>query len=382
MSFGTWRGIAASFALGALVALGGCAAGSDQRSGAIPFTEAAVSSTDGRSFTVAWKSASAGAVNIYAGTDPAHVGHDHKVGAGAGSGEITVTDLPPAPRWYFSLEPDHGAPLVLADRSLHLPSAPNFRDAGGYRTADGHWVRMGLLYRSDQLDRLTPDDLKLVHGVGIKLVCDLRTETERKQGLDRLPEGAQSLIADVAGPGSASSGLAAMISSPDKARALLADGKGAALMIAANRDFVSKDSARIAYQAVFERLSDPAMLPGVFHCTAGKDRTGWAQAVFLSIMGVPRETIRSDYLASNAYLAEKNRRLLAMIGASASRTGKNGGALDPAWIQPLLDVRPEYLDAAFDEVEKRYGSMDSYLHEGLGLSDATLQSLRRLFLAG
>jgi protein-tyrosine phosphatase len=143
-------------------------------------------------------------------------------------------------------------------------------------------------------------------------------------------------------------------------------------MIDANRQFVESATAKAAYKALFERLADPKMLPATFHCTAGKDRTGWAQAVFLSIMGVPRDVIMRDYLLSNEYLKAKNDKMLAMLK----------GRIDPALLEPLLGVRPEYLQAGFDAVDRDYGSMDHYVRDGLGLSDATIQALRTEFLAG
>jgi len=363
---------AALFIVPALLGSSGCATGPGRQSQAIPFVVADVAGVNDHAVSISWNAPAAASVTIYAGADSAKIGHDHKVGAGGTKGSIAVADLPPASRWYFELAPDHGAPLVVADRSLHLATAPNFRDAGGYRTADGKWVKMGMLYRSDQLDRLSPADLTTLHADGIHLVCDLRTDVERSQGKDRLPEGAESLIADVAGSDSSSSNLAKMLSDSKHAEQVLGGGKAAQLMIDANRQFVGMPSALKAYKALFERLADPAMLPAVYHCTAGKDRTGWAEAVFLSIMGVPRETIMQDYLLSNRYLEGKNQKMLAMLK----------GHMDPAWLEPLLGVRPEYLDAAFDEVNKRYGSMDNYLRQGLGLSDRTLQSLRHEFLAG
>jgi protein-tyrosine phosphatase len=143
-------------------------------------------------------------------------------------------------------------------------------------------------------------------------------------------------------------------------------------MIDAGRKFVTSESARDAYHAVFTRLADPQMLPGVFHCTAGKDRTGWGAAIFLSAMGVPRDTVMRDYLLSNVYLAAKSQR---MAEAMKDR-------IDPALMEPLATVHAEYLAASFDAVDTRYGSFDRYLHEGLKLDDATLAALREEFLAG
>jgi protein-tyrosine phosphatase len=231
---------------------------------------------------------------------------------------------------------------------------------------------MGLLYRSDQLDHLTEADLGTLHADGLHLVCDLRTDAERKQGMDKLPAGAEPLIADVAGGDGATSGIAKLFAGGTDAQKVLGNGRGAQFMIDANRQFAGSDTANVAYHALFTRLADPAMLPSVFHCTAGKDRTGWAEAVFLSIMGVPRETIVQDYLLSNRYLADKNERTMKALK----------GRIDPALLEPLFGVRPEYLQAGFDEVEKKYGSMDSYIRDGLKLDDATVQALRREFLAG
>jgi len=373
--------------LAAIVAIGplaGCAHnGTTQK---IPFTEASVvaagvthnaDGTLGNGYKVTWNAPDAGTVHVYAGTDPARIGKTLLVGDGGEMGKVDL-GMPPKDlagktlRWYFELTPERGAPLVIAERSLMLASAPNFRDAGGYRTQDGKWIRMGLLYRSDQLDRLTPEDLDTLHSDGLHLVCDLRTDTERKQGMDRLPTGAQAMIADVAGSDSATNGIAKLLSGHGNPKQMLGNGKAAQFMIDANRQFVASATAKAAYKVMFERLADPKSLPAVFHCTAGKDRTGWAEAVFLSIMGVPRATILQDYLLSNDYLKAKNDKMLAMLK----------GKIDPSLIQPLMEVRPDYLQAGFDAADKEYGSMDLYIRNGLGLSDATIQALRAEFLVG
>jgi protein-tyrosine phosphatase len=370
MSIRTRKAAFAFTAIIAIAPLAGCAhdAGAARK---IPFTTATVA-TNADTATLNWIAPGVASVNIYKGADPVGIARTQPVGHGASSGSITVPDLANAPRTYFELVPDRGAPLVVADRSLHLASAPNFRDAGGYRTADGKWVRMGLLYRSDQLDRLSPADLATLHGDGLHLVCDLRTDVERKQGMDKLPDGSKALIADVAGGDSSSSSLTQLLSSGGNPEAVLGDGRGAQLMMDANRQFVESATAKAAYKALFERLADPNSLPAVFHCTSGKDRTGWAQAIFLSIMGVPRDVIVQDYLLSNGYLKAKNDRMLAALK----------GRIDPALLEPLLGVRPEYLQAGFDAADKEYGSMDLYIRNGIGLSDQTIQALRAEFLAG
>ena len=140
----------------------------------IPFDAANVTSRDGRAFVITWHAAHVHHIRIFAGTAFAKIGRDRLVAEGAGTGRVTVANLPNEPRWYFELVPDRGDPLVVADRSLHLTTAANFRDAGGYRTADGKWVRMGLAYRSNGLEHLTDGELAQIDKLGIKLVCDLR----------------------------------------------------------------------------------------------------------------------------------------------------------------------------------------------------------------
>lgn len=255
-----------------------------------------------------------------------------------------------------------------ASPTLPLQGAPNFRDLGGYQTEDGRRVKPGMLFRSDQLDRLTDADLAAMEGLRLAYVVDLRTESERAREPDRLPRGAKPVVLDVSADADGSLG-----GDMRKAQAAIAAGRGVELLEAANRDFVSLPSAKTSYRAFVALVAAPATGPLVYHCTAGKDRTGWASAVLLSILGVPRERIYYDYLASNAYLAQKNAGILASLKAS-------GAPIDPANLEPVLGVRRAYLDSAFAEVDRVYGSMDAYVRKGLGLSDAQIETIRRKYL--
>lgn len=299
---------------------------------------------------------------MYARTSPQSDGPEGRpVGRGTSSGRLSVTDLPPRDRWYFELRPARGEPLVTADRSLHLATAPNFRDVGGYRTRDGRWVKVGLVYRSDQLDRLSDADLAEIGRLAPQLDVDLRTQGERTRGPDRLPAGAELLVADVVGDAGPSGATMAKITSPQAAVDFLT---------AANRQFVSLPSARRAYATLFTRLQSPAG-PLFYHCSAGKDRTGWATAVLLTALGVPRSTVMADYLASNDYLAAKNQAAFSRMPAASV-----------ANLTPFFTVRASYLDAAFDEVDRRYGSFDRYLRVGLGIDSRALAHLKARFLEG
>lgn len=361
-----------------LIALAGLLqAGCDRREAAIPFTEASAARNADGTYRVRWAAPGASTVTLYAGTDVAPVGRARPVGAGTASGEVAVSGLAADRRWYFELVPDSGHPLTIADRGLHLEGAPNFRDAGGYRTADGKWVRMGLLYRSDGLDALTDGDLATIRRAGIRLICDLRADDERERAPNRLPEGAEVLIADVVkNDEDAAAMMAALMGGSDAVPGALAtaadqEARFAAFMDRSYRRMAVSDTAHAAYRAVFGRLTGAAPAPTVFHCSGGRDRTGWTNAVFLTALGVPRETVLQDYLLSNVYLAPRSAKLMERLQ----------GRFEPAVLEKMAKLQPEYLATGFAEVERRYGSFDAYLRDGIGLHDAQLARLREHFLA-
>jgi protein-tyrosine phosphatase len=342
----------------------------------IPFEAASVASRDGHDYIISWRAPRVHHILIYAGSDPQNVGRSTLMGRGGGNRQVTVSTLPSALRWYFALVPDHGDPLVIATRSLHLSTAANFRDAGGYRTVDGKWVRMGLAYRSNSLAHLTDDELAQLDRLNIKVVCDLRTAEEIQRSPDRVPQGATDVSADVLADdadlirGMMSGGGAQNVKDGSRsasANPQHATGSRKDLEQRIYRDFVRLPSAQNAYRSLLERLADPTELPTVFHCTAGKDRTGWAEAVFLTILGVPRSTIVRDYMLTNQFLRDD---ALKIVRQSMSPSAPSKIVADPAALQ-----------AAFDEVERDYGTFGNYLSRGLHLSDATLAAIRQNFLA-
>lgn len=317
----------------------------------IPFTAATVTENAGGTYTVTWSAPGTRGVTIR--TD------GRTVARGGATGSVTVSGLAAADRRWFDLVPDRGTPLHLADRLIRLQGTVNFRDAGGYRTRDGQWVRMGEVYRSDSLEKLTDADLAKLKRLGVRTVFDLRMESERTTAPDRVPAGATHVVADVlAGTGTFTS----MPKSPAEAEAMMVEG---------NRFMVSGDTARTAYTAVYDGIADDDRRGVLFHCTAGKDRTGWSNAALLTALGVPEETVMADYLASNTYRAAANEAILSHLPAQQAAVYK-----------PLLDVRPAYLNASFAEVEEEYGSFRAYLRKGLGLDQQELKELKEDLLVG
>ncbi|CAN7492687.1 tyrosine-protein phosphatase [Phenylobacterium sp. LjRoot219] len=335
----------------------------------VPFTAASVSSLGGDGFSITWLApASAGPVQVSAAPRPDGTG-GVRAGPATRTGALYFQPKTAAARWYFTLKPACGRSLTVAERNLHLDGAPNFRDVGGYRTDDGRWVRMGMLYRADELSHLTDKDLKVLTGVGVKTVADLRTVSERSRQPDKLPPKAVHAVYDP-------SEDAPIGVTQDSFEKVASGGRYDRVLPEANRRFVSDPGASAAFRKLMGQFATGEN-PTVFHCTAGKDRTGWAAAVLLTALGVPRETVMADYMLSADNLAEKNRVALSMM----QRTPGFERAR-PEQLESLLTVRRAYLQAGFDQVEKEYGSFDAYLHEGLGLTDAELEALRARYLVG
>ena len=255
--------------------------------------------------------------------------------------------------------------------SLGIASVPNLRDLGGYETNDGATVVHGLVYRSNQLAPISPEDMEKIAQLGLKNDYDLRTEAERTPVPDQLPPGINNVWLDVLkdASGSAPTNLLALLQNPEEGNKELGDGKIEAVFIQSYRDFVSLSSAKTAYNELFTSLAEQNKLPALFHCTTGKDRTGWAAAAFLTLLGVPMETVMEDYLRSNDYILPLYKEVI---------DGYVSGGGEPSIPQAIFGVKEEYLEASFDEMKTKYGSIENYFTEGLGI-DATMQNELRDF---
>ncbi len=263
--------------------------------------------------------------------------------------------------------------LTALGTSLGITSVPNLRDVGGYTTQDGPVVRYGAAYRSSQLNPISPDDMKRLAALGLKNDFDLRAAGEREAKPDLLPAGVKNVwlnvLADAKGTNPAE--VEEMLHDPKGANAALGNGKGAAKFVDAYRQFVTLPSAKAAFRQLFLELGEKNQLPSLFHCTTGKDRSGWAAAALLTLLGVPEEKVYEDYLRSNEYI-------LPAYKLPIDHFVAEGG--DPSIPQDLLGVKTEYLRASFDEVKTQYGSIEGYFEKGLGIDKAGQQRLRDRFL--
>jgi protein-tyrosine phosphatase len=257
--------------------------------------------------------------------------------------------------------------------SFRISSMPNLRDAGGHRTAGGGLMRAGLLYRSDHPGQRSPDEAEALAGLGIKVVYDLRTEAERvMQPCERIP-GATHVTIDVMADdqNAAPVQLLRVLANPPAAEAVLGKGRAVAMFINVYRSVVSLPSAREGFRRLYGGLRDDAQLPALFHCTTGKDRTGWACAALQTLLGVSSADVLEDFLASNHYVLPKYRGHIEAFVA---------GGGDAELLVPVLSVRPEYLEAAFEEVRSAYGSIEGYFALGLGLDARAQQALHDRFV--
>ena len=254
-------------------------------------------------------------------------------------------------------------------RHLPVQGAPNFRDLGGYRTSDGRTVKWGMLYRSDALDKLTVEDQRYLDRLGLARIVDFRSTGEVKDAPDKLPPDlAQRLVKlPIEAVGVNVRELLQRINSGH------VEGLNVNDLLLTGNAALARDHTAV-YSTWLHGLAEPDGAPAVFHCTGGKDRTGLASAIVLLALGVPKDVVMQDYVASNAYLSDKNRAIEWRVRIfSFFRT-------DPTFLRPLLNVEPRYLNAAFDAMEKDYGSIDNYLRQALGADDAFRAALRQRFL--
>ena len=234
---------------------------------------------------------------------------------------------------------------------MRFASSSNFRRVG---TGSVPGLPLRHLYRSDHLGALDAHDAAQIRSLGVTRVLDFRGVHERTSAACRLPDvTVHSLPIEPT--------IVQKLSDLVNAGHLLTGADVTEHMQDTYRGFVRHNTPRFA--AFFQHLlaSDA---PTVFHCTAGKDRTGFAAALLLKAVDAPDDEVMRDYLLTNDRLELPE----------ASRLGLPREAMEVLW-----RVQPSFLQAAFDEVDARYGSLEAYFREGLGLRTQDRVALRKLY---
>jgi protein-tyrosine phosphatase len=237
---------------------------------------------------------------------------------------------------------------VSDDPLLRLASAPNFRDAGGAPVGGGRGLRRRLLFRSEALTDLTDHDADRLDGLGIQLVCDLRTDGERARHPSRWPRGSaiETMHIDLL--------VRVTVAHGGGFAGALAETSGVAVRRWMTDRYAAMPGALAGRLPVLlDRIVTGRGIPTLVHCSAGKDRTGVVCAILQLAAGVSRDDIHADYLASAGRY--DSARVAAMF--SAGRSGTT--SLSPA-ARAALGCGVEYLDAALDRVLE-HGSVERYI---------------------
>lgn len=268
------------------------------------------------------------------------------------------------------------------DRYIPLEGTFNFRDIGGFDTADGRQVRTGMLFRSDALYRLSDQDLKTLQEMGLRTVVDFRSPSEAAAHPNRLPEGVKTVVlaphAELAAQASASHGDDEAKVNKMVEQAKTAEGReyfnnNLDSMEGQMRSFVTGESGIKAYSALLHLLLEPDAPPLVFHCKGGKDRTGWAAALILSLLGVSRDEIVADYLKTAEYNTARNAKRMDQYRKYTDNQFVLG------FLASLMQVKESYISACFEEIDQA-GGLDRYLHEVLKVTEKEVMMLKEIYL--
>ena len=255
---------------------------------------------------------------------------------------------------------------IFKNNIIHLKNTFNLRTIGGFKTSDNRIIKKGILYRSDNLARLNSLEVHYLQILGIKRIVDFRSYTELDKEPDELPLNVDYINMPVLSDKKISKEIHLILNN-----VLKKDMKE--YLIEANRNFVLENT-NIFSKFIKEFISSNCQCT-LFHCTAGKDRTGFATAMILSILGVSKEIIIKEYLFSN-YCIERT------INAQLAKVCKimNIEHKDCSKIMPLMKVDIDYINEAFQTIDDKYGNINNYIKIGLEISDEEIIKLKEFML--
>lgn len=261
-------------------------------------------------------------------------------------------------------------------RHVPLDGQSNFRDLGGYDTIDGRTVRYRQVYRSGRLATLSDADVSRLGQLHVRTVVNLLTDDDREvYGEDRLPEGAVLVSLPI------DSVVATELT--NKASAALRSGDFAEIPPALNlkiHRLLVHDGAD-SYRTLVEMAADPHRRALVFHCSHGVHRTGTGTAILLTLLGVPWDTVRADYLLSNTHRRlEVRHRLDQLRILAAKNQGVPADEVDTTNAEAFMVQDGDYIDATRDEIITQFGSFDRYFDEALGLDASVVGELQNTLL--
>ena len=303
-----------------------------------------------------------GQVKIYASTSPDVIPEDSPIATCPISDEkITITTKDPMQRYYYLMVFDNKYRIKVATRNINTPGIQNFRDLGGYKSSEtGKSVCWGMLYRSAQIDSISPASIQKLKNIGVKTIIDLRSE-EECQNYPQLHS--QVNIIHIPIP----TGNMEPILQDVREEKIKADTIYQ-LIEQMNRELVT--TYHKEYKDIFNILLDPNHYPAIIHCTSGKGRTGVISALILAALGVNEDIIMEDYRLSNDYFnipkASKYAYKLPIESQEAITT--------------IYSAKEDFLNAAKEQIEAEYGDVNTYLRKGIGLSAEEIKQLHSILL--
>jgi len=259
---------------------------------------------------------------------------------------------------------------AIGENLVKFDGLYNFRDIGGFITNDGRVMKKGMLFRSDELSRLSVKDIDIFNDFNIKLICDLRTDQERKSKPSKILSEQAIKVKN--------------ISIQDRSQEFTRFEFFKFLVSKSNSVNFERMMKEMYYNMAFINnskinevitlLSKQNHLPALIHCTGGKDRTGFISALIQLLVGVPYHKVMEEYLYSNHLIEPKMKKVEKMIKWMSLFQ------VSSEKIKPMLEVREEYLDDVYHEIIKQYGDIDTFLCEGCRIKQESLSTLKNMLL--
>ena len=245
-------------------------------------------------------------------------------------------------------------------REVKLQGAVNFRDLGGYKTKEGKHVKTAVIYRSAALNTLSDADIAKVADLNIKYDFDFRGPYEVKTAPDKIPANTKRISLPAGSENVGDSNYMKNMGRYMKSDSFLISF------------YTVLTPFKDRYAPLFDSLlANKFSSPILFHCTAGKDRTGIAAALILYALGVDEETIFNDYEATNYYRRNENAKAIAQM------TKYYG--LDEKTATSMMGAKRSYIQSTFTTIKSQYGTIDNYLEKVMGLNDKKIKQLRELY---
>jgi tRNA(adenine34) deaminase len=260
-----------------------------------------------------------------------------------------------------------------APELIQIDGLSNFRDLGGIKTSDGLVVKRKMLFRAEQLHGVPDGGLAQLSELQLRSIADFRSQAEYQRHPDPVLPAVKNhrfnVLADV--EQTLAVDLAQLLENPALLQQHLGENQAATMMQSLYRDLVASPTAQQVYAQWLAGLCSIEQYPQLIHCTAGKDRTGWATVLLLSILGVPHERVLRDYLESDQRVLQKYQPVIDRFAAI-------GG--DTAVLRDLLGVQAAYLKTAMHEVKKQAGTMARYIEHVLKITPAQQAQIRQHLL--